>query len=95
MEEALHRFNFQATRVPYAPQPLNVFLRNRQGEIRGGLIGIVQAGWLHIGTLWIHARYRRPGYRAELMRSAEAEARASGCKIRVARYVRVPSPGVL
>jgi hypothetical protein len=30
----------------YAPQPLNVFLRNREGEIRGGLIGIVQAGWL-------------------------------------------------
>jgi hypothetical protein len=22
VEEALHRFNFQATRVPYAPQPL-------------------------------------------------------------------------
>jgi ribosomal protein S18 acetylase RimI-like enzyme len=80
VEEALHRFNFQATRVPYAPQPLNAFLGNREGEIRGGLIGVVQAGWLHIGTLWIHVRYRRRGYGAELMRSAEAEARASGCK---------------
>jgi hypothetical protein len=39
--------NFQATRVPYAPQPLNVSLGNREGNIRGGLIGIVQAGWLH------------------------------------------------
>ena len=45
------------------------FLRNREGEIRGGLIGIVQAGWLHTGTLWIHVRYRRRGYGAELMRS--------------------------
>jgi ribosomal protein S18 acetylase RimI-like enzyme len=80
VEEALHRFNFQATRVPYAPQPLNVFLRNREGEIRGGLIGIVQACWLHIGTLWIHVLYRRRGYGAELMRSAEAEAPACGCK---------------
>jgi hypothetical protein len=58
VEEALHRVNFLDA-VPYAPKPLNVFLRNHEGEIRGGLIGIVQACWLHIGTLSIHVLYRR------------------------------------
>ena len=29
----LHAFNFEATRIPYAPQPVNLFLRTESGEI--------------------------------------------------------------
>jgi len=80
VEDGLHGFNFDATRIPYAPVPVNVFLRTDSGEIKGGLIGRVLAGWLHIGTLWIDREYRRRGHGAELVRTAEAEARACGCK---------------
>ena len=79
VNEALDRFNFEATRIPYAPQPVNLFLRTEGGELKGGLIGRVLAGWLHIGTLWVDAEYRRRGWGAELMRNAEEEASAKGC----------------
>lgn len=80
VEAALHRFNFEATRIPYAPQPVNVFLRTDSGEIKGGLIGRALAGWLHIDTLFVDPDYRRRGYGAAMMKVAEDEARARGCK---------------
>jgi GNAT superfamily N-acetyltransferase len=80
VEEALHRFNLAATGIPNAPNPVNVFLRTDAGEIKGGLIGSILAGWLNIDTLWVDQEYRRRGYAAELMSVAEAEARANGCK---------------
>ena len=83
VEEALNRFNFSVTGIPNTPTPVNVFLRSDAGEIKGGLIGETVAGWLHIRILWVDAQHRRHGYGAELMRIAEAEARASGCKYAV------------
>jgi GNAT superfamily N-acetyltransferase len=64
----------------YAAQPVNVFLRTDVGEIKGGLIGRILAGWLLIGTLSVDPQYRRRGCGVELMRTAEAEARVGGCK---------------
>ena len=51
VEEALHRFNFDATQIPYAPRSVTVFLRAESGEIKGGLIGSIFAGWLAVSTL--------------------------------------------
>jgi len=78
--KALHAFNFEATRIPYASQPVNLFLRTESGEIKGGLIGRVLAGWVHIGTLWVDVEYRHRGYEAQLMRNTEEEGRRKGCK---------------
>jgi hypothetical protein len=39
VEEGLHRFNFEMTRIPYEPLPVILFLRSESGEIHGGLIG--------------------------------------------------------
>ena len=80
VEDALHRFNFEVTRIPYAPQPVTLFLREESGEIKGGLIGSIFAGWLAVSTLWIDEKYRHQGYGGKLLQVAEAEARDAGCK---------------
>jgi GNAT superfamily N-acetyltransferase len=57
-----------------------VFLRAGSGEIKGGLIGSIFAGWLGVSTLWIDEKYRHRGYGGKLLQVAETEARDAGCK---------------
>jgi|SRR5215469_10617724 len=77
VEEGLSRFNFNANGISDRTVPVNIFLRTDEGEIKGGLIGGMQGGWLHIATLWVDEEHRRNDHSMELMRIAEA--RASGC----------------
>ena len=44
VEDALHRFNFEATQIIYARQPVSVFLKTAGGQIKGGLIGRILVG---------------------------------------------------
>jgi GNAT superfamily N-acetyltransferase len=60
--------------------PLNLLLRGPDGTIRGGLLGEAGWGWLHIQILWVAEAERGRGYGAELVRRAEREARARGCR---------------
>jgi GNAT superfamily N-acetyltransferase len=80
VEDALHRFNFDSTQIPYAPRPVTVFLQAGSGEIKGGLIGNIIAGWLGVSTLWIDEKYRHQGYGGRLLQVAETEARDAGYK---------------
>lgn len=80
VEDGLHRFNYEATRIPYARQPVTLFLRDASGAIKGGLIGSIFAGWLGVSTLWIDEKYRHQGYGGKLLQVAETEARTARCK---------------
>lgn len=59
---------------------LYVFLRDAGGAIVGGLLGDTFWGWLAVHILWIDARYRGQGYGDRVLRAAEDEARARGCR---------------
>jgi ribosomal protein S18 acetylase RimI-like enzyme len=47
----------------------------------GGLIGETVRGQLHIEMLWLPPEFRRRGLGSRLLRAAETEARARGCRI--------------
>jgi GNAT superfamily N-acetyltransferase len=57
-----------------------IFLRDSNDRIRGGLLGDVWGGWLHVDILWIEEGFRGGGYGLELMKRAEDEARSLGCR---------------
>jgi GNAT superfamily N-acetyltransferase len=59
--------------------PIAFFVRDERGEVLGGLLGNIWAGWLHVGTLGVAAPIRRRGFGRELMQHAEAYAIARGC----------------
>ncbi len=63
-----------------------IFLRDSHSRIRGGLLGDVWGGWLHVHILWIEESFRGGGYGIQLMKDAEDEGRSLGC-----RYVHLDS----
>jgi GNAT superfamily N-acetyltransferase len=63
-----------------------IFLRDSKDRIRGGVLGDVWGGWLHVTILWIEEAFRGDGHGLRLMQAAEDEARSLGC-----RYVHLDS----
>jgi GNAT superfamily N-acetyltransferase len=59
--------------------PVNVFLRDENDDIQGGILADLWGGWMHITFLWVEEPLRKHGYGAQLLRAAEEEARAKGC----------------
>ncbi len=55
-----------------------LFLRDDTDAIRGGLLGAVWAGWLHVSILWVDEPLRGHGYGRQLLEAAEADARQRG-----------------
>lgn len=61
-------------------RPLDIYLRDDQGELLGGLVASTYWNWLDIDDLWIHARLRRQGYGRQLLQMAEQEAMRRQCE---------------
>jgi ribosomal protein S18 acetylase RimI-like enzyme len=79
IREALHRYNFSATELT-EHHDVALLARDRQGIIKGGLLGYVWGGWLHITDLWVAEDCRRRGLGRELLERAEREASACGAR---------------
>lgn len=71
---------------PFKGESLAVSLRDDRGAIVGGLFGEIWLDWLHIDRLWIDESQRGAGIGAQLLATAEAEARRRG-----ARHVHLDS----
>ena len=59
--------------------PVGFFLKDDRGEVLGGLLGNIWAGWLHVGTLGVAAPVRSRGFGRQLMQRAEDYAIERGC----------------
>jgi GNAT superfamily N-acetyltransferase len=64
---------------PRNHRPLTVFLRDDEGRIVGGLVGMTVWGWLQVSQLWVLDELRGRGHGSALMHAAEAEAVRRGC----------------
>jgi GNAT superfamily N-acetyltransferase len=65
---------------------VRLFVRDEKGLIRGGLLGAIWGGWLHVTDLWLEESLRGSGLGRSLIAMAEDEARDEGC-----RYVHLDS----
>jgi GNAT superfamily N-acetyltransferase len=61
-------------------RPLTIAVRDDEGTVIGGLWGWTSFEWLFIQLLVVPEATRGQGLGRELMRMAEAEARARGCR---------------
>jgi len=59
---------------------LAVFLRDKNHHVVGGALGWTKRGWLEINVVWVHEELRGQGYGTQLIRAAEQEALARGCR---------------
>lgn len=79
VREALALHNVAVTQDAYY-SPLAIFLRDERGAILGGALGDVWGGWLDLTFLWVVEPLRGQGYGKQLLKAAEEEARAHGCR---------------
>lgn len=75
--EGLHAFNY-ATTGHAASYPANFIVRGEAGDVLGGLLGYVWAGWLHVTYLWLAEPARGNGCGSRLIGEAEAYAKKRG-----------------
>ena len=59
--------------------PIGFFLKNREGEWLGGLLGDAWGGWLNVRFLWLTEMARGQRHGTRLMDAAEAYALGRGC----------------
>jgi GNAT superfamily N-acetyltransferase len=77
VRQGLARYNH--ARAPMLWAPLNVFLRDADGAVRGGLLGETWGSSLFVSQLWVEEALRHRGHGAALLGAAEQEARRRGC----------------
>jgi GNAT superfamily N-acetyltransferase len=61
---------------PQKPWSLGIYLRDDQGQVAGGAVGMSYWGWLFIDLLWVRNDLRHQGWGQRLLQAAEAEARS-------------------
>ena len=62
-------------------RPLSIFLRDKEGQVCGGLLGWSLWSWMHIDTFYIDEPYRNQGFGTQLIRAAERAARIRNCRV--------------
>jgi GNAT superfamily N-acetyltransferase len=78
IRDHLNTFNVAVTGLAEY-HAVSVFLRDEHDEIRGGLLGNIWGGWLHVAILWVSEPLRRRGYGRQLLEAAERYAVQHGC----------------
>ncbi len=61
-------------------RPITLAVRDDQGTVTAGLLGVIGYEWLRVDVLWVAEDLRGKGVGAALMRRAENIATAAGCR---------------
>jgi ribosomal protein S18 acetylase RimI-like enzyme len=79
LEEQVNEYNFATTGIRDA-RLLVMLLRDSAGRIYAGLSGHTWGGTAEVRFLWVDEAQRHNGIGSRLLRAAEEEARARGCR---------------
>ena len=78
VRERLDMYNVGATGVS-TYYPVHFFVKSGLGETKGGVLGGIWGGWLHVSFLWMDESVRGQDWGTRLMDHAEAYGRDHGC----------------
>ncbi len=59
---------------------VQVYLRDGDNRVLGGVVGHFFGGWLNVSLLWVDEGFRNRGYGSSLLRMIEGEAVKAGCR---------------
>lgn len=79
VRQGLERFNAQS--IGHSQyEDFQLYARDQEDQVIGGLFGNVGMGWLYIDYLWLNDEKRSHGLGSALLKRAEEHARDLGCK---------------
>ena len=76
----LRAYNGQFVDLATFSGDIGVYVRDDNGAMLGGLIGVRKGDWLNIEYLWVSASVRGSGVGSQLIKAAEDDARGKGCR---------------
>ncbi|WP_395300962.1 GNAT family N-acetyltransferase [Enterobacter sp. ECC-175] len=76
----LRAYNAQFLDLANFSGDVGVYVRDEQGKMLGGLIGVRKGDWLNIDFLWVSESVRGTGVGSRIINAAEEEARRKGCR---------------
>ena len=79
VHEGLSAFNHAVVGSEHY-QPFNLYIRDENGAIMGGLLGVTYWGWCYVSIVWVHDLLRGKGCGRRLLQIAEEEAIRRGCR---------------
>ena len=79
VREGLERFNVEQIGV-YTYEDFQLYARDNEGQVVGGMFGHSGMGWLYVDYLWLDDSQRRHGLGRQLLRAAEEEAQRRDCQ---------------
>ncbi|EHM25972.1 MULTISPECIES: GNAT family N-acetyltransferase [Streptomyces] len=93
ISDALDRFNIEHTEIADR-RPLAVLVRDPEThQVVGGLTGRTSLGLFFLDLFYLPTRLRGSGLGTEILRQAEDEARARGCRTAVLYTITFQAPG--
>ena len=78
--EGLGRNIVSKTGIKELGRAIQIFIRNKENRVVGGVTGQVFGGWLYISFLWVEESLRNKGNGTTLLKMIENEAMKLGCK---------------
>lgn len=78
--EGLGRNIVRKTGNPELGTTVQIFIRDKENKVVGGVIGQVFGGWLYVSLLWVEESLRNKGNGTRLLKMIENEAVKFGCK---------------
>ena len=70
----------RANREPSKSEPLNIYLKDEEGNLVAGMVAEIFGNWLEIEYLYVSEDLRRQGIGSKILKMAENESRNRGCK---------------
>ncbi|MEV7114347.1 GNAT family N-acetyltransferase [Streptomyces anulatus] len=93
ISDALDRFNIEHTGIADR-KPLAVLVRDPEAyQVVGGLTGRTSLGLFFLDLFYLPPRLRGSGLGTQILRQAEDEARARGCRTAVLYTITFQAPG--
>lgn len=71
---------------------LDVYVRDADGQVVGGLIGAIALGWFSIHAVWVAEELRGLGIGSKILRAAEEAATKAGCRAAILDTLSFQAP---
>lgn len=81
VRNGLKEYNRHASPSAQTSEPVNILVKNKEGDVLGGILAGVYRFVMYVEILWIHEQHRKAGIGRRLLAEIERKAKEKGCSL--------------